>query len=101
MRAAAGFQGDFGRWEFLEERDHLRAAKIGSQNRPVLLIDPVQREHGFGRVDGYTFILGHGRLRSWLLTAPILALDAVGPSTPTVLYKCRVAKPLLAFAPTD
>src|ERR1700728_3465535 len=28
-------------------------------------------------------------------------LDAVGPSTPTVLYKCRVAKPLLAFAPTD
>ena len=28
--------------------------------------------------------LGHGRLRSWLLTAPILALDAVGPSTPTV-----------------
>ena len=29
-------------------------------------------------------ILGHGRLRSWLLTAPILARDAVGPSTPTV-----------------
>jgi hypothetical protein len=28
--------------------------------------------------------MGHGRLRSWLLTAPILALDAVGPSTPTV-----------------
>jgi hypothetical protein len=31
--------------------------------------------------------LGHGRLRSWLLTAPILALDAVGPSTPTILNK--------------
>ena len=38
-------------------------------------------------IDAYALMLGHGRLRSWLLTAPILALDAVGPSTPTVLYK--------------
>src|SRR3954454_627443 len=29
-------------------------------------------------------ILGHGRLRFWLFTAPILARDAVGPSTPTL-----------------
>jgi hypothetical protein len=28
MRAATRFQGDFGRWEFLEEWDHLRAAEI-------------------------------------------------------------------------
>jgi hypothetical protein len=41
MRAAAGFQGDFSRRKFLEERDHLSAAEIGSQNWPVLLIDPV------------------------------------------------------------
>jgi hypothetical protein len=43
----------------------------------------VQGEDGLRRVDGNALIIGHGRLRSWLVTAPILARDAVGPSTPT------------------
>jgi hypothetical protein len=41
MRAATRFQGDFGRWASLEERNHLRAAEIGWQNWPVLPIDAV------------------------------------------------------------
>jgi hypothetical protein len=58
-----------------------RAAEIDSQHRLILLIDAVEGEDGFGRVDANALILGHGRLRSWLLTAPILARDAMGPST--------------------
>jgi hypothetical protein len=41
----------------------------GPQHRPILLIDAVESEDRFGHVDGYAFILGHGRLRSWLFTA--------------------------------
>ena len=76
-----------GGWKLLEERHHLRATKVDAQDRPFLLINAMQREHGLGRVDAYAPILGHGRLRIWLLAAPILALDAVGPSTPTILDK--------------
>jgi hypothetical protein len=32
------------------------------------LVDGVQGENGFGRIDAYALNLGHGRLRSWLLT---------------------------------
>ena len=81
VSAATGFHGDLSGRELLEEKIHLRAAEIDPQHRPVLLIDAVLREDGLGRVDADAFILGHGRLRSWLLTAPILACDAVGPST--------------------
>ena len=84
MAAATGFQGNLGGRQLGEEVDHLPAAQIEPQRRPLRLIDAVQREHGFGRVDGNAFILGHGRLRSWLFTAPSLARDAVGPSTPTM-----------------
>ena len=87
VRAATGFHRDLGRRQLLEEGDHLGAAQVRAQYRSVGMIHAVQGEDGFGRIDGYAFILGHGRLRSWLLTAPSLARDAVGPSTPTVLYK--------------
>src|ERR1019366_6702682 len=84
VRAATGFNGDFGGEKLLEERQQLPTAEVGPQDRPVPGVDTMDGEDGFGRVDGDAFILGHGRLRSWWVTAPILALGAVGPSTPTV-----------------
>src|SRR5208337_6585 len=68
MRTGARFQGDLGRGQLLEEGDHLRAAKIGSQHRMARLVDAMQREHSLGRVDANATNLGHGRLRSWWLT---------------------------------
>jgi len=62
---------------------HLSATKIDAQHRAIRLIDGVQREHCFGRVDANALDLGHGRLLYWSMTSPSLALDAVGPSTPT------------------
>jgi transposase len=79
----AGFHSDLGRRELSEESTHLRTAKIDPQRRLVSLVDAVQCEHRLRRVDPYPFILRHGRLQCWLFAAPILALDAVGPSTPT------------------
>ena len=69
--------------KLLEEGHHLRAAEVDSQHRLICLIDAVQGEDGLGRVDANALNLGHGRLRSWLMTTQVLALDAVGPSTPT------------------
>ena len=83
VRAATVFHGDLGRWQLLRKGGHLRAAEIDSQHRLILLIDAVEGEDGFERVDTNALILGHGRRRSWLLTAPILARDAMGPSIPT------------------
>src|SRR5271166_4849129 len=83
MSAATGFHGDLGGGKLREEGDQLRAAEIDAQHRPILLIGAVYGEDGLGRVDAYAFILVHGQLPFCLLRAPILAHDAVGPSTPT------------------
>ena len=82
-RTAARLHHDLGRSQLLEEGDQPRACQIQPQYRLIGLGDAVKREHSLGRVDRYQFILGHGRLRSWGSTAPSLARDAVGPSTPT------------------
>ena len=50
------------------ENEIICAAKVGAQNGPFVLVDAVQREHRLGRVDSYALV-GHGRLRSWFLTA--------------------------------
>src|SRR6185312_2096081 len=81
---ATGFQSDLGGREFFEERTHLPPAQIGPDHRLILCVYAMDGEDGLGRVDRDAFILGHGRLRFWLPTAPILARDAVGPSTPTI-----------------
>jgi hypothetical protein len=39
MGTAAGFQGNDDGRELLEEGDYLRAAEVGAQDRPLLLID--------------------------------------------------------------
>src|SRR5437764_876530 len=83
MRPAARFQGDLGRGKLAEEGIHLPTTQGGPKHGVVLTVNAMQREDGLGRVDRNAFILTHGRLRSWLFTAPILAHDAVGPSTPT------------------
>jgi xanthine permease XanP len=49
--------------QFFEEDCHLRPAEIDAQHRPVLLIDAVDGEDSFRRIDAYALILGHGRLR--------------------------------------
>ena len=82
MPPATGFHGDLGGRQLGEVADHLRAAEIDPQHRPVRLVDAMQREHGFGRVDANALKLGHGRLQSWLLTAPILALRCRGAVHP-------------------
>jgi hypothetical protein len=41
MRAAAGFEGDDGGRELAEEWEHLRATKVGAQDRPFLVVDSV------------------------------------------------------------
>src|SRR5271165_3957719 len=87
---AARFQDDLRGRELPEERIHLPATQIGPKHRMIPLVDAVQGEYGLGRVDGNALILGHGRLRSWLFTAPILAHDAVGPSTPTSAVKYSI-----------
>ena len=67
MAAAAGLHGDLGAGKLREEGDHLAAVEINAKDRPLGLVDAMQGEHGFGRVDGNAFILGHGRLRSWMV----------------------------------
>src|ERR1700722_14221647 len=79
VSTAAGFHCNLCGKKPREEWDHLCAAEIYPQHRPLLLIDTMQSEDGLGRVDADAFILDHGRLRTWLFTAPILAHDAVGP----------------------
>jgi transposase len=69
VSAATGFHGNLGGGKLREEGDELRAAEIDPQHWSVLLIDAMESEDRFGRVDGYAFILGHGRLRFWLFTA--------------------------------
>jgi hypothetical protein len=51
MGAGTCFQGNLGRRQVLEECDHLRAAKIGSQYCLTSFIDAVQGEDGLGRVE--------------------------------------------------
>jgi hypothetical protein len=41
VRTATSFDDDMGSRQLLEEGDQLRAAEIGPQHRPVLLIDTV------------------------------------------------------------
>jgi len=60
------------------------AAQVALEDHAILMVDAMQREDCFGRVDGNSFILGHGRLRIWMVdNTQIWHAIAVGPSTPT------------------
>jgi hypothetical protein len=69
VSTATGFHGNLGGGKLHEEGDDLRAAEIHPQHRSILLIDAVEGEDRFGRVNRNAFILGHGQLRFWLFTA--------------------------------
>ena len=95
MGAAACFLRDDRRRQLAEKRHHLRAPKIDAQDWPILMVDAMQREHGFGRVDAYALILGHGRLRFWLLTAQFWHLMPWGrPPQQCNLRATRLAEPV-------
>ena len=68
MRTAARLQSNLGGGTLAEEGDHLGTTEIDPQHRLAGLVDGVQGENGFGRIDANALNLGHGRLRSWLLT---------------------------------
>jgi hypothetical protein len=67
--ATTGLKGDLDGRQLPEEANHLCGTEIETQRRTLCLVDAMQREHGFGRVDANVFKLGYGRLRSWLFTA--------------------------------
>ena len=83
MRAAARFQRHLDRRQPFEEAQQLTPPQIAPQYRSVGNIDPVQREHRLGRVDGKALNLGHGRSPVRVFDGRTLAPDAAGPSTPT------------------
>jgi hypothetical protein len=71
VSAATGFHGNLGGGKLSEEGNELSAAEIDPQHWSVPLIDAMESEDRFGRVDSYAFILGHGRLQFWLFTAQL------------------------------
>jgi hypothetical protein len=61
MRAAARFQRHLDRRQPFKKSQQLTPPQIAPQHRSAGGIDPMQREHRLGRVDGDAFNLGHGR----------------------------------------
>jgi hypothetical protein len=51
MGAATGFQHHLGWRNLAEKRLKSSAGQVLTQHRPILLIDPVQGENGFGRIN--------------------------------------------------
>jgi hypothetical protein len=47
---ATRFHGDLGGGKLFKEGDHLRAAKVGSQDRLTTFVDAVQGENSLGRI---------------------------------------------------
>jgi len=59
MRTAAGFHHHLGGRQFSEEIRQARPPYVTSDDRPIMLVDGIQRENSFGRVDGNALILRH------------------------------------------
>jgi hypothetical protein len=83
MRAATGLKDNLGRLLFAEEGFDLTALELARKRRAILLIDATEGEHVLGRIDRNALKL-HGDGLSLEYDNPTLALDAVGPSTPTI-----------------
>src|SRR5215471_9137239 len=71
MRAAACFQNHLDRRQLLEEWQQFPPPDIAPQHRSAGVIDPVQREHSLGRVDGNSLNLAHGRSPVRVLTTEL------------------------------
>jgi hypothetical protein len=57
MRTATSLQSNLGGGTLTEEGDHLGTTEIDPQHRLAGLVDGVQGENGFGRIDAYTLNL--------------------------------------------
>ena len=84
VRTPARFEHDLGRRLLGKKAFHLAAAEVTAQHSPLGLVYAVQSENVLGRVDRNAFKLPW-RAAPCLTVAndQTLALDAVGPSTPT------------------
>ena len=83
MRPAARFQHHLDRRQPFKEPQQLTPPQIAPQYRSAAGVNPMQRKHRLGRIDGNARNLGHGRSPVRIFDDRTLAPDAAGPSTPT------------------